>query len=108
LIRRVFKVVPRKWRGVGEIPQSGLGLADDFAVFDAELRFGVADRSVPEPAECIAGEILQGLKKPHECPAFGDAVHAGASVRGDDGFERRRVRGLLSVSPARWRRPRFN
>jgi hydrogenase expression/formation protein HypD len=71
LIRRVFKVVPRKWRGVGEIPQSGLGLADDFAVFDAELRFGVADRSVPEPAECIAGEILQGLKKPHECPAFG-------------------------------------
>jgi len=71
LIRKVFKVVPRKWRGVGEIPQSGLGLADDFAVFDAELRFGVADRHVDEPADCIAGLILQGLRKPHECPAFG-------------------------------------
>jgi hydrogenase expression/formation protein HypD len=72
LIRKVFKIVPRKWRGVGEIPQSGLGLNDAYAAFDAEKKFGLADRRVEEPADCIAGLILQGLKKPHECPAFGE------------------------------------
>lgn len=71
LIRRIFKVVPRKWRGVGEIPQSGLGLNDVYAVFDAEKKFGVAEHRVEEPAECISGLVLQGLKKPHECSAFG-------------------------------------
>jgi hydrogenase expression/formation protein HypD len=71
LIREVFRVVPRKWRGIGEIPQSGLGLADAYVDFDAERRFGVAGRSVEEPAECISGLILQGLKKPDECPVFG-------------------------------------
>jgi hydrogenase expression/formation protein HypD len=70
LIKKVFKVVPRKWRGVGEIPQSGLGLAGAYAAFDAEKKFGLADRHVEEPAECLAGLVLQGLKKPHECPAF--------------------------------------
>jgi len=71
LVRKVFRVVPRKWRGVGEIPQSGLGLADAYAAFDAEKRFGLTDHHVEEPAECMAGLVLQGLKKPHECPAFG-------------------------------------
>jgi hydrogenase expression/formation protein HypD len=71
LMRKVFKVVSRQWRGVGEIPQSGLGLADEYAAYDAERKFGVADRWVPEPADCLAGQILQGLKKPPECPAFG-------------------------------------
>jgi hydrogenase expression/formation protein HypD len=71
LIKRVFQIVPRKWRGVGEIPQSGLGLAAPYAAFDAEKRFGLADHRVEEPAECISGLVLQGLKKPHECPAFG-------------------------------------
>lgn len=71
LMRRVFKIVPRKWRGVGEIPQSGLGLADAYRAFDAEKKFGLADHHVEEPAECVAGLVLQGLKKPHECPAFG-------------------------------------
>jgi hydrogenase expression/formation protein HypD len=71
LMREVFQVVPRKWRGVGEIPASGLGLREDYAAFDAELRFGVADQVVEEPPECISGLILQGLKKPKECPAFG-------------------------------------
>jgi hydrogenase expression/formation protein HypD len=71
LIRKVFKVVHRKWRGIGEIPQSGLGLADEFAALDAELKFDLKDRHVAEPEECVAGEILQGLQKPHECPAFG-------------------------------------
>lgn len=71
LIRKVFRVVPRKWRGIGEIPQSGLGLNADYAAFAAETKFGLAAHHVEEPAECLAGLILQGLKKPQECPAFG-------------------------------------
>ncbi len=71
LIREVFRVVPRKWRGVGEIPQSGLGLSGAFAAFDAGKKFGVAENHVDEPAECISGLVLQGLKKPQECSAFG-------------------------------------
>jgi len=71
LIRTIFKVVPRKWRGVGEIPQSGLGLNDAYAAFDAEKKFGLADHHVDEPAECLSGLVLQGQIKPHECPAFG-------------------------------------
>jgi hydrogenase expression/formation protein HypD len=71
LIREVFRVIPRKWRGVGEIPQSGLGLSTAYAAFDAERRFGVAEMRVEEPSECLSGLVLQGKIKPHECPAFG-------------------------------------
>jgi hydrogenase expression/formation protein HypD len=71
LIRQVFRVVARKWRGVGEIPQSGLGLSKPYIAFDAAEKFGLANAWVQEPAECISGLVLQGLKKPHECPAFG-------------------------------------
>jgi hydrogenase expression/formation protein HypD len=71
LLRRVFCVVPRQWRGVGEIPQSGLGLAEEYAAFDADRKFGLTDRHVAEPAECLSGLVLQGQIKPHECPAFG-------------------------------------
>jgi hydrogenase expression/formation protein HypD len=71
LIRKVFKVVPRKWRGVGEIPQSGLGLNDAYAAFDAEKKFGLADHREEEPTECLSGLVLQGQIKPPECPAFG-------------------------------------
>jgi hydrogenase expression/formation protein HypD len=71
LIRKVFRIVPRKWRGVGEIPQSGLGLNEPFTAFDAAEKFGLSAASVDEPADCISGLVLQGLKKPHECAAFG-------------------------------------
>ncbi len=70
LIREIFRVVPRKWRGVGEIPQSGLGLQEKYGLFDAETRFGVAHHTADEPAECISGLILRGIKKPQECPEF--------------------------------------
>jgi hydrogenase expression/formation protein HypD len=70
-IRQVFKIVRRKWRGVGEIPESGMGLSDAYAAFDAERKFGLADREVAEPAECRAGLVLQGQIKPHQCAAFG-------------------------------------
>jgi hydrogenase expression/formation protein HypD len=71
LIREVFQVVPRKWRGVGEIPASGLGLRGAYAAFDAGRKFGLADHHVDEPADCLSGLVLQGQIKPHECPAFG-------------------------------------
>jgi hydrogenase expression/formation protein HypD len=71
LIREVFRVVPRKWRGIGEIARSGLGLRDEYAAFDAERRFGVAQVTVEESTECISGLILQGVRKPIDCPAFG-------------------------------------
>lgn len=72
LIRRVFQVISRAWRGLGEIPRSGLGLSSEFADFDAERRFGVAEVRVTEPSECKSGLVLQGRLKPHECPAFGN------------------------------------
>ena len=71
LVREVFNVVPRKWRGIGSIAASGLGLRPEYAGFDAELRFGVAALQADEPTECISGLVLQGVKKPPECPAFG-------------------------------------
>lgn len=71
MVAEVFAVVDRKWRGMGEIPQSGLGLAPRYAAYDAEKKFGLAADNVEESSECISGLILQGLKKPHECPAFG-------------------------------------
>lgn len=71
LIREVFQVVPRKWRGIGEISQSGLGLRSEYSEFDAELRFDVQGYHAEEPSECISGLVLQGVKKPFECPAFG-------------------------------------
>jgi hydrogenase expression/formation protein HypD len=73
LIRDIFEVVPRKWRGVGEIPASGLGLKPQYAAFDAEKRFGVSGRVVQESAVCISGSILRGINKPHECPVFGSS-----------------------------------
>ncbi len=71
LVAKVFRVVPRKWRGVGEIPRSGLGLAHAFAEYDAEARFGVADYHADEDGECKSGEVLRGVRKPLDCPAFG-------------------------------------
>lgn len=71
VIHEVFQVTPRKWRGIGVIPGSGLGLAPDYQEFDAEARFGVMDQTFDEPAECISGLVLQGVRKPADCPAFG-------------------------------------
>jgi hydrogenase expression/formation protein HypD len=71
LIAKVFEVSDRKWRGVGNIPGSGFRLRDEFREFDAEDRFSVTAIDTEEPAICIAGLILQGIKKPHDCPAFG-------------------------------------
>jgi len=71
LLEKVFRPCDRAWRGIGMIAESGYALREDFSAFDAESRFAVGDISAEESPECIAGEILQGLKKPHECSAFG-------------------------------------
>ena len=72
IVTEVFGVVDRAWRGIGVIPGSGLGLREAYAGFDAERRFDLSEVGPrPEPAECIAGLVLQGLKTPHECDAFG-------------------------------------
>ena len=71
LLAEVFEVTDRKWRGIGTIPQSGYRLAPAYAEFDAETRFAVEEVQTNESSLCISGLILQGLKKPHECPAFG-------------------------------------
>ncbi len=70
-IEAVFEPTARKWRGIGEIPASGLKIREAYARFDAERRFDVGAIVAEEPAECLAGEVLQGHKKPHDCPAFG-------------------------------------
>jgi hydrogenase expression/formation protein HypD len=72
LLREVFTVVDRKWRGIGVIPASGYALRGPYAEFDAERRFGVAAYCVDESAECISGLVLQGRRTPIECPAFGE------------------------------------
>ena len=70
LIWSAFEVCDRQWRGVGTIPKSGLRLRGELHRHDAERRFDVGALETREPAECISGQILRGLKKPHDCPAF--------------------------------------
>ena len=71
LVRKIFEIVPRKWRGIGEIPRSGLGLRKEFSDFDGERRFGVENVRAEESSACISGLVLRGVKKPKDCPAFG-------------------------------------
>jgi hydrogenase expression/formation protein HypD len=70
-VAEVFEVSERTWRGIGEIPMSGLRLRGEYRKFDALERFPIDVGTVLEPAECISGLVLQGVKRPHECPAFG-------------------------------------
>ncbi len=71
LVSSVFELVDRNWRGIGPIPRSGLGLRQEFAAFDAEKRFNVDGIHTAEPTECRAGDVLRGVLKPFDCPAFG-------------------------------------
>jgi hydrogenase expression/formation protein HypD len=71
LVFNVFEIADRKWRGVGSIPKSGYKLRWEFREHDAEKLFDVKEIDTKEPAICISGQILKGIKKPHDCPAFG-------------------------------------
>jgi hydrogenase expression/formation protein HypD len=71
LIWQVFDICDRKWRGVGSIPKSGYKLRYEFRDHDAERLFEVEEIDTKESQLCISGQILRGIKKPHDCPAFG-------------------------------------
>ncbi|MEA5079345.1 MAG: hydrogenase formation protein HypD, partial [Anaerolineaceae bacterium] len=71
ILSRTFETCDRNWRGIGLIPASGWRLRPEFAGFDAEKRFDVGQIQTHESELCIAGQVLQGRKKPIECPAFG-------------------------------------
>jgi hydrogenase expression/formation protein HypD len=71
LVNSVFEICDRKWRGVGLIPKSGYKLRPEFRKQDAELLFEVEEIDTEESSVCISGLVLRGVKKPHDCPAFG-------------------------------------
>jgi hydrogenase expression/formation protein HypD len=113
LVSKVFKISDRNWRGVGTILQSGYCLRSEFAAHDAEKLFDVQPIDTREPSICISGMILRGIKKPHDCPAFGtscDPQHPlGATMVSAEGacaayytygrhLKQHREAGLISVS----------
>lgn len=71
LVQKVFRLSDRKWRGIGEIPMSGLALREEFADFNAEVRFQLSGITAEEPVECQSGAVLTGNLKPYQCPMFG-------------------------------------
>ncbi|MHB1265763.1 MAG: hydrogenase formation protein HypD [Gemmatimonadaceae bacterium] len=71
LVQKVFRLSDRKWRGIGEIPMSGLSLREEFADFNAEHRFQLSGITADEPVECQSGAVLTGNLKPFHCPMFG-------------------------------------
>ncbi len=108
LVRQVFHVVPRQWRGLGQIPRSGLALRDAYAAFDAEKKFALVTHHVAESAECLSGSVLRGQIKPHQCPAFGSRCSPehplGATMVSSEGacaaYYRYRWRAPDSTVPA--------
>jgi hydrogenase expression/formation protein HypD len=73
LVRQVFQISDRQWRGIGNIPQSGLALKPEYTLHDAAERFGVATLTAAESPDCISGDVMRGLKKPQECACFGSS-----------------------------------
>lgn len=71
VIRQVFEIEDREWRGIGTIPMSGYEVRAELAHYDANKKFDIYIEKAPESPDCIAGQVLKGLKKPHECPQFG-------------------------------------
>lgn len=70
-MQQVFSEVNQNWRGLGEIPNSGLSLSPEFKQWNAEQKFNVQDLNTEEPKTCRSGDVLQGLITPHQCPEFG-------------------------------------
>lgn len=88
-IDEVYEICDRKWRGIGLIPASGLSIRDAYRAYDAAAKFEVGSIQTNEPEVCISGIVLQGLKKPHQCPAFGTDCTPehplGATMVSDEG-----------------------
>lgn len=89
MLDEVFMTIDREWRGIGVIPESGWGLSEAYHGLDAERRFELKVSADESSSVCISGLVLQGLKKPHECPAFGKACTPdnplGATMVSDEG-----------------------
>lgn len=71
IVETVFEIADRDWRGLGVIPQSGLAVRESYAAYDAAKRFALTTTAGQAATDCISGEIMRGVKKPHNCPAFG-------------------------------------
>ena len=71
MIYEVFKIQNQVWRGIGEIPESGYGIKQKYADYDATKKFNINIEEAPENPDCISGQIMKGIKKPFECPQFG-------------------------------------
>ncbi len=71
IVDEVFEIADRPWRGIGVIPRSGYRLTPEYRDFDAERRFALHRPAIVESPECLSGAILRGVRKPHDCPAFG-------------------------------------
>jgi hydrogenase expression/formation protein HypD len=72
VVEEILETCDRAWRGIGVIPNSGLRLREAYRSFDAEARFPREGGAASESEICIAGEVLRGRAKPHDCPAFGE------------------------------------
>ncbi|HEY8570073.1 hydrogenase formation protein HypD [Microbulbifer sp.] len=102
MLRQVFEVTSQTWRGVGEIPASGLRLRAPFSSQDARQLFASEKSSPCDTSGCISGEIMQGRKKPNECPHFGQRCQPqhplGAPMVSSEGpcaaYYRYRARGI--------------
>jgi len=70
ILKEVFEIADQKWRGIGSIPHSGLRLRPAYAAYDADKIYDLALITADEPVECISAQVLQGLRKPTDCPAF--------------------------------------
>ncbi|MBL9209152.1 MAG: hydrogenase formation protein HypD [Opitutaceae bacterium] len=108
LVAQAFAVEDRNWRGLGPIPQSGWGLRPELAAFDAPRKFALVAPPPVEVGECISGEIMRGVKKPPQCPAFGTRCTPehpiGAPMVSSEGacaaYHRYRLRPAVAISGA--------
>ena len=71
VIQSVFETRDREWRGIGTIPKSGYEVKEQYSRYDANKKFDLTIEKAEECSECIAGQVLRGIKKPHQCPQFG-------------------------------------
>ncbi|MBT8229210.1 MAG: hydrogenase formation protein HypD [Bacteroidia bacterium] len=71
VIRTVFEISDRSWRGIGVIPQSGFEVRSEYSDYDAKKKFRIDIQDAPENPLCISGDVMKGIKRPVECPAFG-------------------------------------
>lgn len=79
-VNAVFEPCAARWRGIGEIANSGLRLKDEFASFDAQKVFHLAEKTSQEPKGCLCSEILKGKKTPEDCPLFGSVCQPSSPV----------------------------